>query len=163
MDRRHYNRFMMKRFLTIIAAAASLLCSCEKAPTVINESSPEFSGRMTVVYEGDDFNQDGIKVLVGIDPTQTTVDIKLQKVKFVPAMPVNIDVTIMKVPLTQEEDGNWTFSADGITPWALGGPYDTYRVDRLQGTLTDKTLDFSLDFYNTRKKTGYPTSYSGRR
>ena len=90
MDRRHYNRFMMKRFLTIIAVVASLLCSCEKAPTVIDESSPEFSGRMTVVYEGDDFNQDDIEVLVGIDPTQTTVDIKLQKVKFVPAMPVNI-------------------------------------------------------------------------
>ena len=118
---------MMKRFLTIIAVVASLLCSCEKAPTVIDESSPEFSGRMTVVYEGDDFNQDDIEVLVGIDPTQTTVDIKLQKVKFVPAMPVNIDVTIMKVPLTQEEDGNWTFSADGSV-FAFAPPWENKNL-----------------------------------
>lgn len=152
---------MMKRFLTLLVAAVWGFCSCEEPPTQITGESPKFSGQMTVVYDGEDFDQSGVKVQVGFNEDQTAVDIKLEKVKFVPAMPVRIDVTILDVPVVQDMDGVWSFHADGVTPWAMGGPYDTYRVDGLYGTLTDTSLKFSLDFFNTKKNVGYPTVYSG--
>ena len=150
----------MKRFLTIMTAAC-LFCACEKVPTVITDDSPEYTGKMVVVYEGEDFEQTGIKVLGEFNEDKTSVDIKLQKVKFVPAMPVRIDVTIMDIPVTAAGEGTWTFEGDGITPWAMGGPYETYRVDDLHGTITENSIEFSLGFYNTKKQENYPTSYSG--
>lgn len=141
--------------------AACLLYACEKAPTVITDDSPEYTGKMVVVYEGEDFEQTGIKVLGEFNEDKTSVDIKLQKVKFVPAMPVRIDVTIMDIPVAASGDGTWTFEGDGITPWAMGGPYETYRVDDLHGTITENSIEFSLGFYNTKKQENYPTTYSG--
>jgi len=154
---------MMKRMIVLFAAAVAMLCSCEKPDTVITGDSPEYSGVMTVVYEGDSFEQSGVKVLVGFNEDRTMLDIKLCKVKFVPSMPVRIDVTIMEVPVVEQEEGVWTFHADGVVPWAMGGKYDTYRVDALEGTLTEKSVDFELGFYNTKKNENYPTSYSGTR
>ena len=116
---------------------------------------------MVVVYEGEDFEQTGIKVLGEFNEDKTSVDIKLQKVKFVPVMPVRIDVTIMDIPVTAAGEGTWTFEGDGITPWAMGGPYETYRVDDLHGTITENSIEFSLGFYNTKKQENYPTIYSG--
>lgn len=157
---------MYKTLSRLAALAASfifLLTSCEEAPSVITEESPEFSGKMTVLYQGENFDQNGIKVFAEFNQDKTMLDIKLMKVKFVPAMPVRIDVTILEVPATKEDDGAWSFYGDGITPWAMGGPYDGYRVDKLEGRISDSTLDFSLDFYNTDKKQAYPTTYSGTR
>ena len=153
---------MMKRFFTILAFAWAM-AACEKAPTVITDDSPEYTGTMIVAYEGDDFKQTGIKVLGEFDQSRTTIDIKLQKVKFVPAMPIRIDVTIMDIPVVYADEGSWSFKADGLIPWAMGGPYDTYRVDDLSGTISDKTIEFTLGFYNTKKQENYPTSYSGSR
>jgi hypothetical protein len=116
---------------------------------------------MTVAYEGEDFEQTGIKVLGEFDESKSTIDIKLQKVKFVPAMPIRIDVTIMDVPVVSTGDDSWTFEADDLTPWAMGGPYDTYRVDDLRGTISGDSIEFSLSFFNTKKQENYPTSYSG--
>jgi hypothetical protein len=45
----------------------------------------------------------------------------------------------------------------------MGGPYDTYRVDDLHGTISDGTIEFSLGFFNTKKQENYPTNYSGTR
>lgn len=153
---------MMKRIIHIVFAAFALF-ACEEAPTIIDEQSPVFTGNMTVRYEGEDFEQKGIKVLADFNEDKTMIDIKLQKVKFVPAMPVTIDVTILEIPVTEESDDTWSFYGDGITPWALGGPYDSYRVDSLTGTLTETGIRFSLDFYNTKKQAAYPTDYSGTR
>jgi hypothetical protein len=153
---------MMKRFLIILASAWAL-ASCEKAPTVITDESPEYTGTMIVAYEGEDFEQTGIKVLGEFDQSRSTIDIKLQKVKFVPAMPIRIDVTIMDIPVVSTGEDSWTFEADDLTPWAMGGPYDTYRVDDLRGTISDNSIEFSLGFYNTKKQENYPTSYSGVR
>ena len=151
---------MMKRFLTILALACTL-AACKKAPTIITDDSPEYTGTMVVAYEGEDFKQTGIKVLGEFDESRATIDIKLQKVKFVPAMPIRIDVTIMDVPVVSTGDDSWTFEADDLTPWAMGGPYDTYRVDDLRGTISGDSIEFTLGFFNTKKQENYPTSYSG--
>lgn len=151
----------MKRILPYLAAALCLLASCEEAPTEIVEESPQYKGQMTVVYDGKDFEQDGIKVQVEFSEDQTSIDIKLHKVKFVPAMPVTIDVTILDVPAVKSDDGTWSFYGDGITPWAMGGPYENYRADSLSGTIDGSVLEFSLDFHNVKKGEGYPTTYTG--
>lgn len=142
-------------------AAACLLSACEKAPSIITDASPEYTGKMVVIYEGESFEQTGIKVLGEFNEDKTSVDIKLQKVKFVPAMPVRIDVTIMDIPVTAAGEGTWTFEGDDITPWAMGGPYETYRVDDLHGTITENSIEFSLGFFNTKKQENYLTTYSG--
>ena len=67
----------------------------------------------------------------------------------------------MDVPVVPTDDGSWTFEADGLTPWAMGGPYETYRVDDLRGTISGDSIEFSLGFFNTKKQENYPTSYSG--
>lgn len=152
----------MKRIFSIIAGI-SLLYSCAEPPTIITDLSPDFTGTMTVIYEGEDFVQNGINVKVEIQEDDGFVEIMLEKVKFVPAMPVKIDVTIMEIPVVSDEDGVIEFRADGLTPWAMGGPYDTYRVDALEGTLTENAVSFSMDFFNTKKNEGYPTSYTGTR
>lgn len=151
----------MKRMSSYLFAALCLLASCEEAPTEIIDNSPKYKGEMTVVYDGKDFEQEGINVQVEFNEEQTSVDIKLHKVKFVPAMPVTIDVTILDVPAVKSEDGTWSFYGDGITPWAMGGPYKNYRADQLSGTISGSVLDFSLDFHNVKKGESYPTSYTG--
>lgn len=151
----------MKRYLMLIAAALMLLVSCQEPPTIITDQSSTYSGTMKVGYEGDEFVQNGITVKAELDPTGTTMDLKLEKVKFVPAMPIRIDVTIMGIPVETAADGSVTFSADDVTPWAMGGPYDTYRVDDLVGFIENERISFSLDFFNTKKNEGYPTSYEG--
>jgi hypothetical protein len=162
MEYRNKHITMMKRFFTILAFAWAM-AACEKAPTVITDDSPEYTGTMIVAYEGDDFKQTGIKVLGEFDQSRTTIDIKLQKVKFVPAMPIRIDVTIMDIPVVYAGEDTWSFEADGLTPWAMGGPYDTYRVDDLRGTISGNSIEFSLGFYNTKKQENYPTNYNGVR
>ena len=151
----------MKRMSSYLVAALCLLASCEEAPTEIIDNSPKYKGDMTVVYDGKDFEQDGINVQVEFNEEQTSVDIKLHKVKFVPAMPVAIDVTILDVPAVKAEDGTWSFYGDGITPWAMGGPYENYRADSLNGTIDGSVLEFSLDFCNVKKGESYPTTYTG--
>lgn len=151
----------MKRMSSYLVAALCLLASCEEAPTEIIDNSPKYKGDMTVVYDGKDFEQDGINVQVEFNEEQTSVDIKLHKVKFVPAMPVTIDVTILDVPAVKAEDGTWSFYGDGITPWAMGGPYENYRADSLNGTIDGSVLEFSLDFCNVKKGESYLTTYTG--
>ena len=149
----------MKRFIYVVLLL--LAASCAKPDTQIEVDDPTYSGVMNVVYEGEDFEQNRIEVQLGFNADSTAMDMKLIKVKFVPAMPVRIDVTVMEIPVLKEKDGSFTFYGDGIVPWAMGGPYDTYRVDSLEGKLNRGKLEFSMLFYNTKKQEGYPTSYSG--
>lgn len=152
---------MIKKTIILICTALGVLCGCQKAPTAITKDTPKYSGLMSVLYEGENFNQEDIKVQVAFAEDEKTIDIKFLKVKFAPAMPVSLDVTVMGIPAEKNQDGSWTFSGDDITPWALGGPYDTYKANDLQGTLTDSRIEFSLGFFNTKKSENYPTTYSG--
>ena len=154
-----YKYLIMKIFQYVLLLL--LMVSCAKPDTQIDKGDPMYSGVMNVVYEGEDFEQNGIEVQLGFNADSTMMDMKLVKVKFVPAMPVRIDVTVMEIPVVKEGDGEFSFYGDGIVPWAMGGPYDTYRVDSLEGKLNRGKLEFSMMFYNTKKQEGYPTSYSG--
>lgn len=153
---------MKNKFICLFLVILSMAASCEKAPSMITEESSDYTGKMSVEYEGENFDQNGINVTAEFNSDSTMLDILLNKVKFVPAMPVRIDVTIMGIPLTANSDGTFTFVTDDIVPWAMGGPYDTYRVDDLSGYISDDSLTFEMVFYNTKKDEGYPTVYSGK-
>ena len=147
-------------FLAVISAFTSLI-SCEESHTETNDLSPDYLGNMTVIYEDEAFIQNNIEAQIVYNDDLASLDIMLKKVKFVPAMPVTIDVTIKGISCSRNQDGTFSINADEITPWAMGGPYEAYRVDDLSGTISDGKLSFEMIFFNINKNTGYPTEYEG--
>ena len=100
----------------LLALAVFGIFSCTKAETDITEESPEYSGTMTVIYDGEEFVTGNVSVMVGMSEDSATMDIKLLKVKFVPAMPVRIDVLIpgVRVESVSDDGGTVVFSGDGM-------------------------------------------------
>ena len=77
----------------------------------------------------------GIRVDFTPSEDGKTATLTMYKIKFVPQMPVTIDVTIPDVALTVS--GNTvTLACDGVDPLAMGGPVSRYHVKNLTGTLT---------------------------
>lgn len=141
----------------LLALAVFGIFSCTKAETDITEKSPEYIGTMTVIYDGEEFVTGNVSVMVGMSEDSATMDIKMLKVKFVPAMPVRIDVLIpgVRVESVSDDGGTVVFSGDGIIPYALGGEYKKFVVSGLSGKIDNGTLSFDLVFGE------YPTSYEG--
>lgn len=140
-----------------ITLAMPLLSSCndddDKETETTEESS--YKGSITVTYSGQDFKTDGIVVSVDPDDNGTTLDIELLKVKFVPQMPVSLDIEIPDVSYTTASDGTISFSAENIVPTCGGVEYPNYTETGLSGSIKNGTLAFSLKFGE------FPTSYTG--
>ena len=134
----------MKTNRIILALAALALLACnkeEKNETPVAEAG-DYKGVVTVEASS---GEDG-----------TTAVITINKIRFVPQMPVTIDVTIPDVALTSTKDG-FQLACDNVIPLAMGGEYPRYTVTDLTGTLKDDELTFSLNFGAT------PTSFKGTR
>lgn len=147
---------MRNRFLAFSIAVLSLI-SCHKTPQP-HEIPPQnlFLGTVSVDYEGGVVDNPDIKVAFLPSEDGTKADIIIYKIKFVPKMPVRIDVTIPAVDVVKESDGV-SFSCNNVVPLALGGEYPKYNVTSLDGTLKGNSLSFSLNFGD------YPTQFSGTR
>ncbi|MBQ7459324.1 MAG: TonB-dependent receptor plug domain-containing protein [Bacteroidales bacterium] len=74
--------------------------------------------------------------------------------RFIPTMPVTIDVTIPNVNLSVAQDAI-ILQCDNVVPLAMGGEYPRYTVTALSGSLKGDELEFSLNFGD------YPTSFQG--
>ena len=150
----------MKRIAMLLLAAAMLLPqSCSKGngsneePLVANEY--EYSGTMTVTSGGSDNVSENVTVDCLLDEDTRTMKILFHKVKFVPQMPITLDVTIPDVAYT-EKNGTVVFSGDGIVPLSGGTvPFPKYTVTALSGTLTATGLFLGLNFGD------YPATYTG--
>lgn len=150
----------MNRVTMLFMAVALLLSqSCTKEngtneePLVANEY--EYSGTMTVTAGGSDNVSEDVAVECLLDKDAHTMKILFHKVKFVPQMPISLDVTVPDVNYS-EKDGAVTFSGDGIVPLSGGTvPFPKYTVTALSGTLTANSLSLSLNFGD------YPITYSG--
>ena len=145
----------MRRILFFIFIIL-LSCSCSRLETEIGDDTPEYRGTMTVTYDGREYVTGNVAVRAALSRDGSTVDLKLLKVKFVPQMPVRLDITVPDIPVL-ETGGNGTvsFAADGILPYTLGGYYEKYVVKDLSGTLDGNSIFFSLSFGD------YPTVYDG--
>jgi len=155
---------MTKRIISVAAIAAIALAACDKnggGGTEYEEQT--FSGTMEVTYEGTPYQTEGVIAVVSDfdEDSDKDIDITMKSVKFVPQMPVTVDVVIPDVPVTLS--GNTlTISGDNIIPaLANGTPYPTYTVTALSGAITgfgtsSATLSMSLNFGS------FPTTYTGK-
>lgn len=156
----------MKKTMKILAlglAAAMAFASCgkeENEPFVQPDEEIDFTGTMTVTYEGEAYPSENIVIEVDFDDDGNTADIKFNKVKFVPQMPITIDVTVPDVPYTTSSDGKTVnFKAASIVPLMMGGTeYPAYTATGINGEFKSTgTLELSLSFGE------YPVIYSGTR
>jgi len=145
----------MKRILILLALA--LLCSCskEKADEKRYPDSNLYQGTVSVYYEEEYFDNEDIKVRYIANDNGETASIVIYRIRFVPKMPVTIDVTIPDISVAEGEDGI-TMHCDEVIPLALGGEYPKYIVTDFTGTLSGEELEFSLNFGD------YPTLFKGK-
>ncbi len=145
--------------MLFMAVALMLSLSCTKENGSNEEhlaaNEYEYSGTMTVTAGGSDNVSEDVAVDCLLDKDARTMKILFYKVKFVPQMPVSLDVTVPDVSYS-EKDGTVTFSGDGIIPLSGGTvPFPKYTVTSLTGTLSDSGLYLSLNFGD------YPIAYTG--
>lgn len=149
----------MKKILILLAAIMTLPMSCSKENGTVNDpltsEEYEYSGKMTVTASGVENVSENVEVDVILDEKTKTASIGFEDVKFVPQMPVTLDVTIPEVSYV-EKDGQIEFSGDGIVPLSGGIlPFPKYTVTALSGTLTKSRLRLTLNFGD------YPVTYEG--
>lgn len=149
----------MKKFIMFIAAViVAVSCSKDngKDDPVICPSDGQFSGSMIVTSGDVDNVSDNVIVDISFSETEKTMDILLHQVKFVPQMPISLDVTVPGVAYTAANEGGLTFKGENIVPIAgMVGPYPKYTVTSLTGKVSDGQLSMSLKFGD------YPVKYVG--
>lgn len=140
----------------LIAAVSVVAAACSKnEPVKIIETPAEtvYSGTLTVVAGGKDNVSENVNVNVNLQDDGTATII-FNKVKFVPQMPVSLDVTVPGVTCEIREN-EIILSGNDIVPLAMGMPYERYKVTSLTGKIIAGKLTISLNFG------GYATSYVG--
>ena len=140
----------------LIAAVSVVAAACSKnEPVKIIETPAEtvYSGTMTVVAGSKHNVSENVKVNVSFQEGGT-VTIIFNKVKFVPQMPVSLDVTVPGVTCEAREN-ELILSGNDIVPLAMGMPYAKYNVTSLNAKITAGKLTVSLNFGE------FATSYVG--
>jgi len=147
----------MKLRNIILACAAAVLASCaEPLPEEpLTPETADYNGTVTVTYQESDFNNENIDVNFTPSEDGLTASITIYKIRFVPQMPVTIDVTVPQIQLTSTVD-KIMLSCEKVIPLAMGGEFPRYTVTGLVGEISDGTLTFSLNFGD------YPTRFSGK-
>lgn len=147
----------MCKKLILIASMLLAVAGCSKNNVNEEKEAPRssvYSGSLNVVAGGKDNVTEGVEVNADIDK-DGVLTLVFHKVKFVPQMPVSLDVTVPDVKYSRAADGSLLLSGDGIVPITMMQPYPKYTVTWLSGKMSDKTLSISLNFGE------FPTSYSG--
>lgn len=144
----------LKAFLFAAVLVVAAACS-KNEPVKIIETPTEtvYSGTMTVVADGKDNVSENVNVNVSFQEDGTATII-FNKVKFVPQMPVSLDVTVPGVTCEIREN-EIILSGNDIVPLTMGMPYEKYKVTSLNGKIIAGKLTVSLNFG------GYATSYAG--
>jgi len=147
----------MKTKMLFAALAALTLIGCGKAepetPIVPQES--DYKGTVTVMYEGAPFDNENIEVNFTPSEDGKTASIIIYQIRFVPKMPVTIDVTIPNIEL-QSTPEKILLACERTIPLAMGGEFPRYTVTDLQGEIANNELSFSLNFGDS------PTSFKGQ-
>jgi hypothetical protein len=146
----------MKHLLKTAAIACMVLigASCKHDNPDPVPVKADFSGTVTVTYRGTDYDTENIKVNFTPSADGKTADILIYAIKFVPQMPVTLDITVPGVSVTPSGK-DFLLSGENLIPLALGGQYPNYTVTGLSGKISGDQISFSLMFGD------YPTSYKG--
>lgn len=139
------------------ALVAMTLIGCGKAEpeTPIVPEKSDYKGTVTVMYKGEPFDNENIQVNFTPSEDGKTASIIIYKIRFVPQMPVTIDVTIPNVAV-QSTTEKILLSCERTIPLAMGGEYPRYTVTDLKGEIVGKEMSFSLNFGDS------PTSFQGQ-
>ena len=146
----------VKLLLAAILAVSLFGCAKEKPEEPLVPVETDYIGTVSVIYNGEPFDNENISVNFTPAEDGKTASITLHQIRFVPQMPVTIDVTIPGIEL-QSTVGKITLSCERTIPLAMGGEYPRYTVTDLKGEIVGDGLDFSLNFGD------YPTSFKGRK
>ena len=144
----------LNRMILAFAALALLACNKEEKNETPVAEAGDYKGVVTVEASSGTFDNEDIEVNFTPSEDGATASITINKIRFVPQMPVTIDVTIPNVGLTSTKNG-FQLACDNVIPLAAGGEYPRYTVTNLTGSLKNDELTFSLNFGNT------PTSFRG--
>ena len=113
-----------------------------------------YTGTINVNFKGQATDTEGVDCGVLKDDNKKTIDLNLYQVKFVPQMPLTIDLTIPSISF-QESNNEIKFSADSIAPTMGGNPYPQYAATNLTGMIIGDSIWFHCSFGD------YPTTYQG--
>ena len=107
----------------------------------VNENTPAF------------YEQHDVEIITEIIGT-SSLTIKILRIRFAEQMPVNIDIAVEGIELTETKDGYSLYGND-IVPTAMGIPFSDYTITEMNGILTSESLEFSM-ICGT-----FPVHYSG--
>lgn len=147
----------MKSKHLLVAFVAMSLTGCGKntpeTPIVPTES--DYVGTVTVIYQETPVDNEAIHVNFNPAEDGQTASITIHQIRFVPQMPLTVDVTVPDIVLrsTPEKIG---LSCERCIPLTMGGENPRYTVTDLKGEVVGDELTFSLNFGD------YPTSFRGR-
>ncbi|HOI26782.1 MAG TPA: hypothetical protein PKZ15_04970 [Paludibacteraceae bacterium] len=115
----------------------------------VNDGS-DYLGQLGVLVNGQNSETDNVNVAA----YYSSISLDMMQVKFVPQMPVRIDITLPNIPSTANGK-SISFAADSVVPTMAGKPVEKYTGKNLKGVVSGDSISFSLDFGD------YPTSYKG--
>ena len=149
-------------FYALLGALSLNFISCEEEDgngnetndVVIKPVETRYTGTINVNFKGQATDTEGVDCGVLKDDNKKTIDLNLYQVKFVPQMPLTIDLTIPSVSF-QESNNEIKFSADSIAPTMGGNPYPDYAAKNLTGMIMGDSIWFHCSFGD------YPTTYQG--
>lgn len=145
----------MKKLFYLICLLG-LFC-CQKASAPIDYTvGLHYKGSVWVEYNGENYENKDIEVSFTLSDDGKTADIQINRIRFVPQMPVTVD-TVLPVKVSGSGN-NITFSAHDVYPHSpAGAEQKKYLINNLSGMVTGNMLSFSLFFGN------YPTRFTGSR
>lgn len=150
---------MRLKTITFLCILVNILVSCEGYEIDKNNTANKsFLGDIIVTNsDGTTFIDQDIRITFTKSLNNEGYDIFLKKVKFAEKMPVRINMTIPAV----EKDLDGNISGNNIIPWAMGGPFEKWKIKNLTGSIEyDENNELkSLQFNMICGE--YPVSYSG--
>lgn len=149
-------------FYALLGALSLNFISCEEEDGNGNETNDVvikpvenlYTGTINVNFKGQATDTEGVDCGVLKDDNKKTIDLNLYQVKFVPQMPVSIDLSIPAISY-KEDETMISFSADSIDPQMGGNPYTQYAATNLTGMIIGDSIWFHCSFGD------YPTTYQG--
>ena len=145
----------MKMLIYLISLLGLLACNKNSVP-IDYTVGLHYKGSLWVEYNGENFENKDIEVGFTLSEDGKTAEIWLNRIRFVPQMPVTVDTVL---PVTVQGTGNtYTFSAHNVYPHSPAGvEQQKYLINNLSGMATGSMLNFSLFFGD------YPTRFTGSR
>lgn len=145
----------MKKFIYLLSLLSLVCCTKDSAP-IDYSVGLHYKGSVWVEYNGESYENKDIEVNFTLSEDGKTADIRMNRIRFVPQMPVTVTTVL---PVTVVGSGNnYTFTADNVYPHSPAGvEQQKYRINKLSGMVTGNMLSFSLYFGD------YPTTFTGSR